>query len=136
MLNKAREVAKGFETQVANMNKQFNDRLDGILKAEQDKIERLERKKKLAEMARLAKEQERMRKLRGRPFNFSTTARAQRKHLDFNLRHSSSAGLFTAQISNLAYERSIWGKKLVENGVPREGLMSDRHVLRHYGSAP
>lgn len=52
------------------MNKNFTDRLEVILKAEREEKEKIERKKQAGERKLQLKENIRLRKLRGLPFNF------------------------------------------------------------------
>ena len=123
------DVYKGFENEVAKMNEVIFQRLDSIAKAEQQEREKIERNKRRIEEARQAKENARKQKLKGCPFRFATLERSQRRQIDLKLNHSQG-GLFTTQVSNLAYERAHWGKLALEQGM-KNGIVGELELSRY-----
>lgn len=115
-LEAAVAVARGFEREVEIMNKGFTARLDKILQAENAK------KQKALEAER-RRQEERALKLKGRPFNFSTNNRARVKNLGLADQYfGKGSKTFGQPMSNLAYERMLFGQQAYEQGL-KHGLM-------------
>jgi len=79
MLEAANAVAKGFEMEVEKMNRNFDAQLQELVREEEEAKEKIRIKAEREEKKRKEREEklekDKLRRLRGQPFKFSTSKR-------------------------------------------------------------
>ena len=95
----ANAVANGFKRAVMEMDRRVNARLEEMQRIEREKIEK---KRREAEEIEREREETYQKKLKGKPFNLSTS----RRNIMMNMSKIKN-NLFTEPMSNVAFERLL-----------------------------